>query len=164
MVGFLWRACSDRRSVPGHIVRFIQGVDGMQQDLNDLAADIRNVRSMSQLQSWSMETLRRYQSGTLQTNGRPRFYWDDDAVVKLARQERPEFITQQWGEKDEYGQEEPEIFIVFSTNRQPEAVMIGWYSYGIRIGTPEYRMPYESSDLSPYMEVKPGVYVYANYK
>jgi hypothetical protein len=161
---FIRRAHAEHRSIPGHIVRWLKGEGGMEQDLNDMADDIRNTPSLSQLQSWSMETLRRFQDGTVQTNGHPRFYWDESSAVKLARQERPEFIKHQWGETNEDGEEEPEIFIVFNTNKQPDAVVIGWYSYGIRIGSPEYRMPYEPWAEAPYFEVKPGVYVYGNYK
>ena len=32
---FMWRAHANRRSVPGHIVRFLRGERGMEQDLND---------------------------------------------------------------------------------------------------------------------------------
>ena len=162
--GFMWRALANRRSVPGHIVRFLRGEGGMEQDLNDMAEDIRKMPTLAQLQPWGVETLRLFQEGKLQTNGYAQFYWDQPPAVKLARQERPDFIKHQWGETNQDGEEEPEIFIVFDTNKQPEAVAIGWYSYGIQIGPPDYRMPGELSYFNFYVKAKPGVFVYANYK
>jgi hypothetical protein len=150
--GFMWRALANRRSVPGHIVRFLRG------------EDIRNTPALAQLQPWGVETLRLFREGKLQTNGYAQFYWDQPPAVKLARQERPELIKHQWGETNQDGEEEPEIFIVFNTNKQPEAVAVGWYSYGIQIGPPDYRMPGELSYFNFYVKVKPGVFVYANYK
>ena len=38
--------------------------------------------------------------------------------------------------KNEDGEEEPEIFVVFDTNKQPEAVAIGWYVLVFRLGSP----------------------------
>jgi hypothetical protein len=164
VVGFLWRALADRRSVPGHIVRFFRGENGVTQDLNDMAEDIRNMPALAQLQPWAVETLKRFREGTLHTNGYAQFYWDQPSAVKLARQERPEFVKRQWGETNQDGEEEPEIFIVFATNKQPEAVAIGWYMYGIQIGPPEYRISYASNYYCPYVQAKSGVYVYGNYK
>jgi hypothetical protein len=161
---FIWRAHADRRSVPGHIVRYLRGESGADQDLNDLSEDICNIPSLDQLQPWGVETLRLFRLGKLQTNGFAQNYWDEPPAVKLARQERPKFIRDQWGETNEYGEDEPEIFIVCGTNKQPEAVGIGWYMYGIRIGPPEYRIDYASNYYCPFKQVKPGVYVYGNYK
>ena len=161
---FFWRAQSDRRSLPGHIVRRLKGEGGALQDLNDLSEDIRNKPSLSQLQPWAMETLKRFREGQVQTNGYSQLYWDASSAIRLARQERPQFIKQQWGETNEYGEEEPEIDIVLGSNKQPEAVAIGWYSYGIQIGPVDYQMPYKSSDISLYVKAKPGIFVYANYK
>jgi hypothetical protein len=162
--GFMWRALANRRSVPGHIVRFLRGESGLEQDLNDIAEDIRNTPALAQLQPWGVETLRLFREEKLQTNGYAQFYWDQPPAVKLALQERPEFIKHQWGETNQDGEEEPEIFIVFNTNKQPEAVAIGWYMYGIQIGPPEYRLSYTSCYYAPYVQAKPGIYVYGNYK
>jgi hypothetical protein len=160
---FVWRAHADHRSAPGRIVRFFRGEGGMAQDLNDMSEDIRNSSGLAQLQPWALETLKRYREGKLQTNGYPQFYPVAPAV-KLARQERPGFINRQWGETNEFGEEEPEIFIVLDANRQPEAVGIGWYQYGIQLGPPEYHLSYTSNYYCPYVQAKPGVYVYGNYK
>ena len=43
---FFWRAHADRRSTPGHIVRFFRGEGGLTQELNDLAEDIRKEPSL----------------------------------------------------------------------------------------------------------------------
>jgi hypothetical protein len=164
MAWFLIRSDFARRSIPGHIVRRFQGESGIAQDLNDLAEDINSIPALKQLQPWAVQTLNRYREGRLETNGYAQFYWDDPPAVRLSRRERPEFIDHQWGVTNEYGEEEPEIFIVSDTNRQPEAVAIGWYMYGIQIGLPEYRLSYASNYYCPYVQVKPGVYVYGNYK
>jgi len=100
----------------------------------------------------------------MQTNGYAAFYWDQPPAVKLARQEKPEFIRQKWGETNEFSEEEPEVFVVCDTNGQPQAVAVGWYMYGIRLGPADYQMDYPSSNIAPYFQVKPGVYVYGNYK
>jgi len=161
---FLWRAHVDRRSIPGHIVRRLHGESGIAQDLNDLADDISNTPALTQLQPWAMETLKRYREGKTETNGYAQYYWDEPPAVRLSRRERPEFVTRQWGVTNEDGEEEPEIFVVFDTNRQPEAVAIGWYMYGIQIGQPDYALSYPSSYFAPYVKVKPGIFVYGNYK
>jgi hypothetical protein len=162
--GFLWRAHADRRSVPGHIVRFIRGEGGAEQELNDIAEDIRSVPSLSQLQSWSLETLRRFHDGQVQTNGYPSFWWDDGKAIRLARSERPEFIRHQWGETNSWGEEEPELYVVLGPSGQPELFAVAWYSYGIKIGLTDYQMPGELSYFNFYVKAKPGVFVYANYK
>jgi hypothetical protein len=161
---FLMRAHVDRRSIPGHIVRRLQGESGISQDLNDLADDISSTPALKQLQPWAVQTLNRYREGRLETNGYAQFYWDEPSAVRLSRRERPEFINHQWGVTNGDGEEEPEIFIVLDTNRLPESVAIGWYMYGIQIGPPEYRISYASNYYCPYVQVKPGVYVYGNYK
>jgi len=161
---FMWRAELYPRSVPGHMLRWLKGEKGAQQEINDMAQDIRNIPSLAVLPSWGRETLKRFQEGKVQTDGAPQFYWDQPPAVKLASREKPEFIKRQWGETNELGEEEPEIFVVFSTNKQPDAVVIGWYMFGIQIGPPTYKMPYHSWENAPYVEAKPGVYVYANYK
>ena len=162
---FFARAHVDRRSIPGHIVRRLQGENGMAQDLNDLAEDINSTSVLKELQPWALKTLNRYREGRLETNGCAQFYWDEPPAVRLSRRERPEFINHQWGVTNGYGEEEPEIFIILSDkSKQPEAVAIGWYMYGIQIGSPEYRMSYASNSYSPYFQVKPGVYVYGNSK
>lgn len=162
--GFLWRAHADRRSLPGHIVRSIQGESGAARLLNDIAEDIRIVPSLSQLQSWSLETLRRFHDGQVKTNGHPSFWWDDRKAIRLALSERPEFIRQQWGEKNSWGDEEPELYVVLGTSGQPEVFAVAWYSHGIEIGPPDYRMVGELSYFNFYVKAKPGIFVYSNYK
>jgi hypothetical protein len=162
--GFIWRAHTDRRSMPGHIVRYIRGESGAAQRLNDIAEDIRSVPSLSQLQSWSLETLRRFHDGQVQTNGPPSFWWEDRKAIRLAQSERPEFIRHQWGVTNSWGDEEPELYVVLGTSGRPEVFAVAWYSHGIEIGPPDYQMPGELSYFNFYVKAKPGVFVYANYK
>jgi hypothetical protein len=163
-VWFCWRAHVDHRSIPGHIVRFLRGEDEMTQHFNDLAEDITNTPAMAQLQPWVVQTLKRYREGRLETNGCAQYYWDEPPAVRLSRAERPEFINHEWGITNADGEEEPEVFIVLDANRQPEAVAIGWYMYGVQIGPPEYVLSYHSNYFCPYERVKPGIFVYGNYK
>jgi hypothetical protein len=119
---------------------------------------------LSQLQSWSLETLRRFHDGQVQTNGHPSFWWDDRKVIRLAPSERPEFIRQQWGVTNSWGDEEPELYIVLGTSGQPEVFAVAWYSHGIEIGPPDYQRAGELSYFNFYVKAKPGIFVYSNYK
>jgi len=114
---------------------------------------------LAQLQSWSVETLARFRSGELHTNGSPA-YWSV-GTVRLAAQERPSFVTQRWGLTNRWGEESPEISVMLSTNGQPECVVIAWYLHGIVAGPPEYRLSFQPWC---YAEAKPGVYAYHLYK
>jgi hypothetical protein len=162
--GFLRRAHADRRSLPGHIVRYLQGENGAAQLLNDIAEDIHSIPSLSQLQSWSLETLRRFHDGQVQTNGHPSFWWDDRKAIWLAPSERPEFIRQQWGVTNSWGDEEPELYVVLGTSGQPEVFAVAWYSHGTEIGPPDYHRAGELSYFNFYVKAKPGIFVYSNYK
>ena len=156
---FFWRAYSAKRSVPGRIVRWFEGEGGARQTVNDLAADIRDVPGLAQLQSWSIETLANFRSGQIRTNGSPA-YWSV-GTVRLAPEERPAFLTEQFGLTNRWGDESPEISVMLSSNGQPECVVIAWYLHGIVVGTPEYRL---SFNPWCYAEAKPGIYAYHLYK
>ena len=148
-----------RRSIPGRIVRWFHGEVGDKQTINDIAEDIREHSSLSQLQAWSIETLARFGSGQIHTNGHAS-YWSEGSI-RLAAQERPAFVTKEWGLTNSWGEEEPEISIKLSESGQPECVVIAWYLYGIAVGTPDYHLTFEPWC---YVEAKPGVYVYHLYK
>jgi hypothetical protein len=148
-----------KRSFPGRIIRRLQGEAGAYQTVNDLADDIRREPALAELQPWSIRTLARFRKGEIQTNGRA-LYWPSGAV-RLARQERPAFVTQQWGLTNRWGHEWPEISVVLSTNGQPECEVIGWYLHGIVVGAPDYRL---SMEPWCHAEAKPGVYAYYLYK
>lgn len=158
----IWLACTDRRSVPGHIVRRFRGETGAEQTVNDLAEDIRRIPALAQLQPWSIDALRRFRAGQLHINGEseemPSSFVPN---VRLARNERPEFIKRLWGETNSWGLEEPELLILLATNGQPECVAVNWYLHGIAVGPPDYRLSFD-----PYLStvVTSGVYVYHFYK
>lgn len=159
---FAWRALTDMRSIPGHIVRRFRGESGAEQTVNDLAEDIRRTPSLAQLQTWSIETLARFQAGQTKTNGvsedMPGFVLN----VRLAREERPDFIKQQWGETNSWGEEDPEILVLLADDtHKPEAIAINWYLYGIAVGPPNYQLSFGAYlTNSP----KDGIYVYHFYK
>jgi hypothetical protein len=148
-----------KRSVPGHIVRWGLGEAGAKQTVNDLAEDIRREKDLAELQAWSVQTLARFRSGQLLTNGKPS-YWSM-GHVRLARQERPAFVTREWGLVNQWGEECPEISVRLSTNGEPECVVIAWYLHGIAAGASDYRISFEPWC---YAQAKPGVYVYHLYK
>lgn len=156
---FIWHAHVEKRGVPGRIVRWVKGESGAHQVVNDLAEDIRRQPSLAQLQSWSVETMARFRSGELRTNGSPA-YWSV-GTIRLASQERPAFVTQEWGLTNRLGEGSPELSILLSTNGHPECVVIAWYLHGIVVGPPEYRLSFQPWCHS---EAKPGVYAYHLYK
>jgi hypothetical protein len=156
---FFWRAHVNRRSIPGHIVRWFQGEGGFYQTVNDLAEDIRQQPTLAELQPWSVQILERFSSGEIHTNGSAA-YWSV-GTIRLAAQETPAFVTQLWGLTNRWSKESPEISVRLSTNRQPECVVIAWYLHGIVAGPPEYRLSFQPWC---YAQAKPGVYAYHLYK
>jgi hypothetical protein len=156
---FFWRAHEDRRSRPGRIVRWCRGEGGAQQTVNDLVADLRGVPSLAQLQPWGIDSLDRFRAGQLRTNSsKVRFSM---GTVRLAAEERPVFVNQQWGQSNKSFNDYPEISIRLQTNGQPECMIIAWYDHGIVTGPPGYQLSFQ-----PWYSVQaqPGVYVYHDIK
>jgi hypothetical protein len=179
-----------RRSVPGRILRHVNGERLAAQKINDLAEDVRIVPTMEQLQPWAMETIARFRAGKTFTNDyRPAA--DFNYAVMLAQEKRPEFIKQQWGRQK--WEALPIVCVVLSTNPQPiplmsadaqlllsstnlapECVAIvcggggmftGFYrsNYGLIVGPTNYF--FQSNIWLPYIKlkwvkVKPGIYAY----
>jgi hypothetical protein len=160
---FFLRAYTDRRSIPGHIVRWFEGEYGAKQTIDDLADDIRTKSDMTQLQPWAVNTLLRFQMGQVRTNGNEGNYWYGSGI-RLAAEERPEFIKKEWGETNDFGEEYPEIYIFDSTNGKPESVGIMWGLDGVVVGDTNY--PLHANDWMAWQCVtaKPGIYVFYQYK
>src|SRR6185369_7150921 len=76
-----------KRTIPGHIVRFIAGSPGAVQGAEDLADDAIRKPELAHLQDWSTQILARYRAGQLATNGAAS-YWSM-GTVRLAAQEIP---------------------------------------------------------------------------
>ena len=150
-----WQATQKKRSPLGRVVRFFKGEAGAHQTVNDLAEDIRTLPALAQLQPWSLETLARFREGTLRTNHGSRWFPCTD--IRLAEDERPAFINERWGRTNDWGQGDPEIVIVRSTNGQPECVVIAWYLHGIVVGPPDYQFAF---NVWYYAKAKPGIYAY----
>ena len=102
-----------------------------------------------------MTTLARFQAGTLRTNQGTR--WFPWTKIRLAEEEKPAFVIEQWGRTNRWGEEYPEIQILCSTNGQPECVVIAWYLHGIVVGPPDYQFAFNTWY---YAKAKPGIYVY----
>jgi len=127
--------------------------------VNDLAEDIQKVPRLAKLQPWAIETLARFQAGQVHTNGGPSWYWKGPAV-KLAQQERPSFIKEQWGETNKWGEEWPEIYVLLSDSSVPESIAVVWGMYGVVIGPREYPAQTNAWYAHDYAEAMPGVYVF----
>ena len=158
-VEFVWRAHVNRRSWAGHLVRRLHGETGPQQTVNDLGEDVRHT---PQLQQWSVDMLSRFRAGKVKINGKSESLPDFIPNVRLSREERPKFIKQLWGETNSWGDEDPEILVLLSTNGQPDCIAVNWYDYGVGVGSTNYVLSF-TPNLS--IRVKPGIYAYSfNFK
>jgi len=159
---FAWRAETNNRSIPGRIVRFFRGESGDEQKVNDLVKDVSRPPTLAQLQAWSGEILARFRAGKVRTNGVSENMPSFVPNIRLERDERPDFINQQWGKTNSSGEEDPEVLILLANGtHEPEAVAINWYLYGIAVGPADYHLSFD-----PYLVTvaKPGVFVYHFYK
>jgi hypothetical protein len=143
---------SFKRSIPGHIVRFVAGKPGAVQEAEDLAEDTLRKPELAGLQEWSIQVLARYRSGQLATNGAASDW--SVGMVKLAPQEIPASITNAW-------REPPEVSVRLSEAGQPECVAISWYLSGLVVGPPEYVLSFKPWCSK---QAKPGIYAYHGYK
>lgn len=148
-----WWALSNKRSVPGRVLRFFRGEGGCVQIVNDLNEDIRTRPELGQIQDWGVRTLAKFRSGEIQTNGQAS-YWSP-GKVRLADEEMPDFVKQ-WAKTHRY-ERLPELSIVATTNGEAECIAICWYEYGIVVGPPEYRLSFWSRFNT---QIKPGVFAY----
>ena len=141
-----------KRSIPGHIVRFIAGAGGAVRAAEDLAEDAVRKPELAHLQDWSIQVLSRYRAGQLVTNGAAS-YWSM-GTIKLAPQEIPASITNAWHEP-------PEVSVHLSEAGQPDCVVIAWYLSGLAVGPTEYVLSFKPWCSK---QAKPGVYGYYLYK
>lgn len=150
VVWFLWSAAVDRRSTPGHIARWCKGAGMAQQDVEDQVEDLRHSPSLPKIQSWAIETMRRFRSGQVRTNGKARWSWNG---ILLAPSEIPEFVSAEC---------KGEISISLSDSGDPQCVIISRYDEAVVIGDQKYRLHLTAPDYQ--QEVVPGVYAIALYK
>ena len=115
-----------RQSAFGHLIRRFRGETGAQQIVNDLAENYGDKAILGPLQAWSLETMARFDSGKIATNGfGPN--WPVNAIV-ISSNEIPAFVKQL------IPNNEPEVAVAISTNSHAECVIIDWYLYGLVIG------------------------------
>jgi len=155
IVSFLLLALISRRSTSGHIVRWCMGAGLAKQEADDQADDLRRSSSVPQIQSWAVETMRRFRSGQIGTNGQAS-YWSL-GTVQLAHAEIPKLVLMQWTDS-----EPPEVSIRLSDSGTPECVVVAWYDKGVVFGEPSYRLPLSEPNYQK--EVTPGIYTYYLYK
>ena len=102
--------------------------------VNNLADDLRGKPILGQMQQWSTETMKRFDSRTI-ASSQYSPNWPGKAVV-IASNEVPDFI------KNYKPNDQPEVAIGVSTNSLAECVIIDWYFYGIIIGTTNREQSY----------------------
>ena len=141
-----------RQTIFGEMIRAaFKGVPPAQLWADDLADDVRAKSRLASLQDWSVQTLARYRTGQLATNGRSSF--SGPFAVRLASQEVPSWLSGAWS-----GQK-PEISVLLNfDSKEPECIVVGWYLCGLRVGAPSY-----TTDFHPFyiVQVKPGIYAYS---
>jgi hypothetical protein len=152
-------AASYRQSTPGRIVRWCGGQGLAAQHVQDDMEDLLRSPLYPQLQSWSTNTMERFRDGNISTvSNLPESNFPFPDAVRLSPSEKPEFIRNRWGETNQWGSEEPQIFILRSAEGQPESIVVAWYMHGLVFGRPGYRLPFE-----PWYQIQsaPGVYGFA---
>ena len=137
-----------------------------RQAADDLAEDIKTKIGAVKLQAWCEETMARYQAGELITDGNSPYWSKGD--IKLAEEEIPEFIKNVWPKQPDAPLPQPDaplpqpdVSIQIDTNGEPKYIAISWYLHGLKVGPTDYVETYHYWYLR---QVKPGIYVYAQYK
>jgi hypothetical protein len=105
----------------GEMIRAeIKNVPPAQLWADDLADDVRNKSRLASLQSWSTQTMARYQAGQLATNGKS--IYGGPFAIRIAPQEIPDWLNNAW-----FGQK-PEVSVLLNDeSNMPECVIVGWY-------------------------------------
>ena len=140
IVSFLLHSLISRRSTSGRIVRWCMGARLAKQEVEDQVEDLGQSPSLPQIQSWAVETLRRFRLGQVSTNGEAS-YWSLGRV-QVARSEVPEFVSATWKKI-----EPPEISIGLSDSGEPEFVVVAWYLKGVVFGDERYRQAVVRAEL-----------------
>lgn len=141
-----------KRTRLGRIVRWFFLDGGMcAQRANDLAEDIEKKIGAEKLQTWCEETMTRYKTNELLTDGNSP-YWSFGSI-KLADEEIPVFIKNVWPKRLRAGLQEPDVSVTYNG----DCIAISWYLHGILVGPKDY---VENGTYWYLRQVKPGVYVY----
>ena len=156
---------NNKRSRVGHLVRWCLGAGLLQQEVEDMVEDMQHSVTLPKMHSWANDTLQRFRSGLVKTNG-PSEYWSIGSV-RLSTNEVPEFVWSYWkaeatllGHNGEY--EAPEISISVSDAGEPKSLVIAWYSIGVTFGDTNYPLPLDAPNFQ--QEIIPAVYAYCWYK
>jgi hypothetical protein len=139
-----------RREASGRWLRSTLGAGSYRQHLEDDVEDLQHSSALLRLQEWSVKTMERFRSGQVATNGAASYWSLGD--IQIASSEIPQFIS-----TPGIGSGPPEVSIKLSPNKQPERIVLAWYSRGVLLGKPSYH-----STLTPdcQKQVTNGVYVY----
>jgi hypothetical protein len=155
IASFILYGRADPRNTAGRILRWCRGAGLNQQEIDDQVEDLRRSASLPGLQNWAIETMRRFRSGQVLTNGEAS-YWSL-GTVQLAPSEISELVSKQW-----INLQRPEVSIKLSPDSEPVCIVVAWYLHGILLGAPGYRSLLSYPNYQK--EATNGVYGYYLYK
>ena len=135
----------ERRSTPGHILRWFEGESGLKQNANDLAEDAKKAVNPSELQQWAVTILQQPR----QTNS--DFEFPRDKVLPGIQNLKSSGLSFEMVNCDS----------AESVPVQDRSVWIVWGGgfghWGIRVGSPAFKAD-KAFDDNYYVEWKPGIY------
>jgi hypothetical protein len=141
LVLLLADAVFDGRSIPGNVLRWIKGEQGMNQIADDYFDDTRKTIDPVEIQRWAVAMLQQYPQ-------------TDSSVVKIPPDKIPAYVQNPKGYdlKDHYV--------------QAGAVYLGWGGglghFGLCVGPPTFKTALEPDPDNPYgtsyIEWQPGIY------
>ena len=123
---------------------------------------LRTKVNIEQLQSWSQETLDKYQHGQLKSEGEPS-YWNPGEVL-ISTNDLPEFLKTGIFKPSGVYNFGPEVSICKSAGKigvSQNCIAISWYLHGVLIGSPNF-----TNQWNPWYckEIAPGIYSYHGMK
>ena len=148
---FFIEAQCEKRSTPGHILRWLKGEDGMHQDVNDLAEDVKRSVNPSELQNWAVAILEEAQK----TNSFPKIsIAADDSITQIPMEKLPASIR---------NLESNGVSFSDATIEDENRSVFLWCGgpmghWGIRVGSPTFKVVPEPGEHFYYIEWKPGIY------
>jgi hypothetical protein len=148
---FIIVAQCEKRSTPGHILRWLKGEDGIHQDVNDLAEDVKSSVNPSELQNWAVAILEEAQK----TNSFPKISVAADvSTTQIPMEKVPASIRNLESNGSHFDD---------STIEDDNRSVFLWCGgpmghWGMRVGSPTFKVVPEPGEHFYYIEWKPGIY------
>jgi hypothetical protein len=148
---FIIEAQCEKRSTPGHILRWLKGEDGIHQDVNDLAEDVKRLVDPSELQNWAVAILEEAQK----TNSFPKISIAADvSITQIPIKKLPASIRSLESNGSPF-----DDATIEDDNRSVWLWCGGPMGHwGIRVGSPTFKVVTEPGEHDYYIEWKPGIY------